>query len=247
MEDKGHELRLPVIITITSIALLFFQALASNTGAFVARLIDYSTIDSYGVFACISVHHIIQMVIALAAIVIIKKKTDMNFFLKPNISKSGIIYTVLTTLIIAAAVFVVYVVLIKSGVQFKYNYPLDAKNITGSLGFQLILSGPSEEILFRALPLTLLLFFWNKEGKTNLLIPVLITALLFSAAHINWSISPLQISFGNCMQLIYSFILGTVYGFTYIKYKNVVYPMILHSMSNIFMVGGGYLYLILSS
>ena len=40
-----------------------------------------------------------------------------------------------------------------------------------------------------------------------------------------------------------AFVLGLAYGYTFIKTKTAVYPMIMHSMSNVISVGGCYLYM----
>jgi hypothetical protein len=43
-----------------------------------------------------------------------------------------------------------------SGQPLTYDFTLDQRNVLGTLGFQLLLSGTSEEILYRALPITVL-------------------------------------------------------------------------------------------
>ncbi len=247
MEKIKQTRSLPIVIIAVTAALFVFQNITSRSAAFIAESIDYSSIDPYNVFACISVHHVIQMIIALIAIFIIKKIFNFEFDLKFRLSKAAIKYCTVLTAIIFLLVFISYIIEYKAGVTSFYSYPLNIKNITGSLSFQLLISGPSEEILFRALPVTILLNVVDNKKKVSLYICVILTSLLFCAAHVNWSIYPFEISFENWFQLIYSFILGAVYGVTYIKFKSVIYPMALHSLSNIFMVGEGYLYMALIS
>ena len=44
-----------------------------------------------------------------------------------------------------------------------FDFPLNPKNVLGTLGFQLFLSGTSEEILYRALPVTVLVYVFGKN------------------------------------------------------------------------------------
>ena len=48
-----------------------------------------------------------------------------------------------------------------------YDFPLNKNNILGTLGFQLLLSGPAEEILYRALPITMLVHVLGKSVKVK--------------------------------------------------------------------------------
>jgi len=112
------------------------------------------------------------------------------------------------------------------------------------------LSGPSEEILFRALSIGILTYCngSNKERKftkLQLSYEVIIAAVLFSIAHIRWTINPFSISM-NYLQLIYCFVLGIAYGKAYQESNSVIYPMVMHSISNVIMVGLGYIFSIIS-
>ena len=51
-----------------------FQQFASGAGRLVASLCTYDRIDPYDIFAWISIHHIVQMIIALMAIGILAKQ-----------------------------------------------------------------------------------------------------------------------------------------------------------------------------
>lgn len=75
----------------------------------------------------------------------------------------------------------------------------------------------------------------------NLSCEVIIAAVLFSVAHIRWTVDPFTFSV-DYLQLIYCFILGTVYGKAYQESSSVIYPMIMHSISNVIMVGLGYIF-----
>ena len=83
-----------VLILIAVAAGLFvFQSVASKTGSLVAGLFDYSAVDKDGVFMRITVHHVVQMLIALAAVIVIAKLMKVDFYIRPKLSKTGICYT----------------------------------------------------------------------------------------------------------------------------------------------------------
>lgn len=208
----------------------------------IADLFSYDYIDSSNVFMHISIHHIVQMMIVLLAIYFISKKYDIQFNLKFRQSKTGIIYTLIFITIICVYVLMTYFIGYKARIIQPYDYPLTATNICGTLSFQLLLSGPSEEILFRALPISIFLYmFKNKTYKWKNLVVIMLSCILFSLAHVSWDYSTLNFDW---FQLIYAFILGVAYAMIFIKSKSIIYPMIMHSMSNFLMVGIGYLFMI---
>ena len=228
-------------IFFTLLFLFIVQSFASKAGGFIADLFDYSSIDKDNTFMYITIHHIVQMVIAL--LIIIKKQKNFKFFLKPEINKVGILYTVIFAVVILIYVIISYTVGYSLGSISPYEYELNMVNVLGTLGFQLLLSGTSEEILFRALPITLLIPLNCKNNKKVGIFAIIAASVLFSIAHIKWSISPFTLSF-SWFQLVYSFILGLAYGITYIKSKSVIYPIIMHGLSNFFMVGVGYIFMV---
>ncbi len=126
-----------------------------------------------------------------------------------------------------------------------YDFPLDKRNVIGTLGFQLFLSGPSEEILFRALPITVLVYILGQSItlKGGITLEAVLASILFSIAHINWSLFPLTVE-ANYFQLGYAFVLGIIQGVAYQKSRSILYPMLMHSTSNVLMVGTGYLFAI---
>ena len=232
------------IFKISSIIILLFiiQTFASKIGGYIAKLFDYTIIDSDNTFMNISVHHIVQMLIVLLVILIIHKTRKLNFTLKPKFSKTGILYTAIFSFVILIYVLISYIIGYSNSAIAPYGYDLNAVNILGTLGFQLLLSGTSEEILFRALPITVIGKLTNSKSKNVL--GILVASVLFSIAHIQWSLVPFTISF-DLFQLVYAFILGIAYGVTYIKSKSIIYPMIMHGMSNFLMVGIGYIFAII--
>ena len=230
-----------VIAAILIVALFVVQFLFSRFGSLISQLFDYSSFDPDGLFAQVSVHHIIQMLCALTLIFIIWKAKKTEWFnIRPRLDSKGIKDTLLFCLAITVYYLAIYIIGSFTNTVNTYDYELNAVNVSGTLAFQLLLSGPSEEILFRSLPIAMLLNVLDTDIKRDRVIAVLSAAALFGIAHI--SVFPLSIPW---FQVCYAFVLGIFYGYTFIRSKSVIYPMIMHSMSNVISVGGCYLYMVL--
>ncbi len=246
-----HRTNEALLLTTAAAGLFVFQSLASKAGGLVAGFFDYDSIDKDGVFMYITVHHLVQMAIACAAIAIAGKTPGgpgmlrgADFHLKPRLSRTGIRYTAVFSVIITVYVFISYIAAYRLNRIEPPGYELTAVTVTGSLGFQLLLSGTSEEILFRSLPVTFLHLLFPGPGRGRQFLPVVIAAFLFSLAHIRWSLFPISVSC-SCFQLVYAFILGIAYGITFLKSRSVLYPAVMHGLSNFVMVGAGYLFAVI--
>ena len=124
------------------------------------------------------------------------------------------------------------IILILTGSLPVFWHPLTARNIIGQLGFQLLLTGPSEELIFRAFAITMLalpvnadqrfrgVVFSNKDagaGKAaftilggELSVANLIAAIIFGLAHVRFTFTPFSVSFdtGN---FVVAVIIGLFY------------------------------------
>jgi membrane protease YdiL (CAAX protease family) len=69
---------------------------------------------------------------------------------------------------------------------------------------------------------------------------------LFACAHIRWSFAPFTFE-ADYFQIMYAFVLGTIQGAVYQKSQSILYPVLMHSFSNVLMVGGGYVFTALVS
>ncbi|MBQ9887432.1 MAG: CPBP family intramembrane metalloprotease [Lachnospiraceae bacterium] len=229
------------LIASVLIAVLYaVQFLFSRIGWYIAALFDCSSIDSDNLFAQVSIHHIVQMIFAIAAIFLLYMFKNINGFkLHPKYDAKGIKYTVIFCAVLGLYYLIIYIIGSFTHTINTYDYELNHTNIIGTLGFQLFLSGPSEEILFRSLPITLLLYALKSDSRKDQMIAVISTAMLFGLAHINVFTFSVPV-----FQVCYAFVLGIVYGITFIRTKSVIYPMIMHSLSNVISVGGCYLYML---
>ncbi len=192
----------------------------------------------------ISVHHVVQAAAGLVPIVLIAAFLHKDFGFKLGNKKLGVKFICFTTIGIIIYVIISYLIGYRFGLLPSYNYPLNRRNIAGTLAFQLLLTGPSEEILFRALPITILASFMKSDASKKVPTATIIAAALFSIAHINWYTGPFRIEY-DVFQLGYAFAIGVVQGLAFQKTGSVYYSMAIHSISNIITLGTGYLVFLL--
>lgn len=235
-----------ISVGIAVLTLFCFQLFAGKVGHFAAGLFSYEQIDPWNIYAEISVHHFIQMIIALAAIIVVSRQLNINFHFGLGDRKKGKKYLVVFTSVFICISLAIHIIMQINNTLPVYNFPLNTGNILGTLGFQLFLSGTSEEILYRALPITVLSYVFGQRSKLkwNITLEVVIASFLFAAAHIKWSLDPLLVK-ADCFQLLYAYILGIIQGIAYQESRSIVYPVLIHSVSNLLMVGTGYIFALL--
>lgn len=73
--------------------------------------------------------------------------------------------------------------------------------------------------------------FNGKASAANI-----IAAVIFGLAHMRFSFAPLAVDY-NPFQVVLSIVLGFFYGDCYEKSRSMYYPMMMHSISNVVMVG----------
>ena len=222
-----------------TVVIVFFIVLLlgiPKLSGMIADQFNYQSIDPDSAFMWISVHHIVQALIFLLIMIVLipyLKRSDKDFGFHKGDVAIGLKYVKIFSLIfLSYAVISIFIVLITNAFNL-FPYPINARNVIGQLSFQLLLSGPSEELIFRAFAITMFSLFISgrvlngKFSKANL-----IAAVVFALAHVGFSFAPFELNY-NVGQLVYSFILGMVYGDCYEKSKSMLYPMILHSISNV--------------
>jgi membrane protease YdiL (CAAX protease family) len=233
-----------LMILFLTISLLGIPILSGR----VASLFDYRQIDPQGVFMWISVHHIVQALFFILLMMIIKfsinffkhknkeTKIEINFGFGLGNKKIGFNYVWIFT---SAFLFYTLIGFSIALITKSFHPPwfaLSNRNIFGYLGFQLFLSGPSEEILFRSFGITLLALVWNKRIiKGSLSVANLVLAIIFGLAHIAVYFSPFELEY-SLFQVFYATGLGLVYGDCFEKTGSIYYPMALHSISNVIAV-----------
>jgi uncharacterized protein len=245
LKMEKHKINKFLYSFIAVLALFIIQVFAGKTGGFIADLFSYEKFDPYDIYAWISVHHIIQMIIIIVIIFVLSKLLKLDFGFKLGDSKKGMKYLIIFTVVFTVFTLITHILMHIYNQLPVYDFPLNKNNIIGTLGFQLFLSGPSEEILFRALPITVLTYVFGKsvKFKWHVTLEIIIASLLFSFAHTKWSLIPFTLEI-DYFQLFYAFILGTIQGIAYQQSRSILYPILMHSISNVLMVGMGYLFTI---
>lgn len=199
----------------------------------VADAFNYQNIDPDGAFAWISVHHIVQALIFLVIMAIIVYRSSIRFGFGWGDRKIGFFWVRLFALIFTAYIVVSLIIVFATGTFQAFPYPLTLQNIAGQLGFQLLLSGPSEELIFRAFAITMISlkvkggFFKGALSYANIL-----AAIIFALAHVGITFAPYTLSY-HPFQLVYATALGLAYGACYQQSKSMYYPMMMHSLSNV--------------
>lgn len=202
----------------------------------IASVFDYGAIDPYGSFAWLCVHHLVQGAIFWAIMLGIRKISPLDFKLSWGNKKVGWKYVLRFTLIFSIGMIASFLITLVTKSFQPFPHPLTAKNILGYLGFQLFLSGPSEELIFRAFAITMLGLVVRRRafsGKVSL--ANIVAAVIFGLAHVSFSFAPFQVSYSP-MQVVFSVALGIFYGDCYEKSGSVFYPMIMHSIGNVLSV-----------
>lgn len=227
-------------IFVMTAVIFLYQVIIGEIGWKIAAFFDYSAIDKEGIFMAVTVHHIFILLVTLGIIYVLHKKKKLDFKMKPQMDKKGIKYTALyCTAVLIYFVFLYIIDIMTNSVGEGFGYGVNATNVIGTLGFQLFLSGTAEETLFRALPLTCLKNAYKKGHRFLDIMILFLTSLLFTYGHINFTV-PLS---SQLFTLLLVFIHGIAYGFVFLKSKSVIYPMIMHGVSNFISVGCYYLYM----
>lgn len=190
-------------------------------------------------FLVISIHHVFQVIpafvlIALLALMLRKKFSDFGF------NKNELRFSLRSVSIFIGIWFVIQFTLAylftKTGfMDGSFSYPLTARNAVGNFLFEILLSGTSEEILFRSMiiPPMVLLFrtFMKKESTANIT-AIVCSTIIFLLAHINYNLHPFSITHLVPAQLLTCLVAGVFYGWLLVKTKSVIGPMLAHNLLN---------------
>ncbi|SHE78898.1 CPBP family intramembrane glutamic endopeptidase [Alkalibacter saccharofermentans] len=203
----------------------------------IANLFDYQATDPDGAYAWISVRHMFQALIFVIFIVVLNIFKPLEYGFGWGNKEVGKKYVLSFTVIFCAGSFVSHLLTILTSSFQQFPYPLTASNIIGQLSFQLLLSGPSEELIFRAFAITMLgIVIKNRGFNGKASAANIIAAVIFGLAHMSFSFAPFAVVY-NPFQVVMATVLGLFYGDCYEKSKSMYYPMMMHSISNIVMVG----------
>lgn len=181
-------------------------------------------------------NHIIQSIIVLVIIGIFRVfNKDIDFGLKKDESKQTKSYLIRFMLVFMILTILIYaIIIIIYGWQDYIGFPLTKSNVIQYLVFEGVVVGIGEELLFRALIYSILYQGFAKKihigKKVSLSYAVILSALIFSIAHINL----FDFSF-DIFQLFMAFVLGVFYGWLLENTKSIIGPILAHNLSDLWM------------
>lgn len=221
-------------VLLVGVLLLGLPMLAGD----IADLFPNRSLDPDGAFWWISIHHIAQALLFVPLFFVVKLVfPKVDFKLRKGNVKQGFSYVWKFTVFFLVYTAIAYGITYFTDSFSVFRYPMRANNILGYLGFQLFLSGPSEELIFRSFGIGVVAFLIPKKIFNNKIsVATIIVAVIFALAHVGISFSPFSLSY-SLMQVFYAFGLGLIYGHCFEKTDSVIYPMMIHSISNVISVG----------
>jgi hypothetical protein len=180
-------------------------------------------------------HHAFQLGVALVAILIVKRLVPADYGLHWPRGKTyfgaailwGLFFGVLMTVVDYAPQLIAHTVP-------KLGYQLSGANVAGWLFFEGVYVGPTEEIPFRSLLVTLLAATVPgrlRLGRFEMNWAGIIVATMFALLHATsfWSRDwPLALG-----QQVYAFALGVLYAYWLEKSGSIVAPIIGHNVSDV--------------
>lgn len=227
----------PLAILITLLAILIIPRVAGQLATLSTGW--FGGMDPDGVYIWISLHHVWQLILTIGLMLIFSRNLRGWGFNLDNRSSS------LRHLKLFAICWTGYLVI--QNVVFHFvappiwiDFPLTLENVSGYLGFQLLLSGTCEEPLFRGFVMvTLYPAFAGSINLRKFEIPHagLIAAVFFMFAHIRFSIWPFEIIQMLPNQLILSFFLGIYYAVVFHQTRSLLTPILTHNYLNFLLVG----------
>lgn len=219
------------------LGLLVVQRLVSDLGDAAARRVDTRWADPTQWWAPLSVHHLTQGALTLGLLLVCARCLRLDVALRVGDARAGLRAVGWFTLAYGGYLLALYTVRHGLGLGAAVDVPPDAGTTVGYLGFQLLLSGPAEELAFRALPLAVLAAV-GPPGRRWRVLDVLVASTLFALAHVTVRAGVVTADPG---QLATAFVLGTVQGLVLQRTRSVLYPMAIHSVSNVMAVSAAVL------
>lgn len=179
--------------------------------------------------------HLWQTLLALVAIVVIKRFTPFDAGLRWPPERSYLVPAILWGVFFGVLMTVVdYAPDLLAMRPMDLGFPVTSTSILGWLGFEGIYVGPTEEILFRSLLVGYLIAAMPGKlrlGRYDMSWVGVIVAGVFAFAHIgNFITRP---SFAALGQQLYAFALGVLYAYWFEKSRSVVAPIVGHNVSDV--------------
>ncbi|MBE0431732.1 MAG: CPBP family intramembrane metalloprotease [Dehalococcoidia bacterium] len=236
----------PLAILITFLAILIIPRVAGQLANLSLGWLP--DIDPDGVYLWISLHHVWQLILTIALMLVFNRHLGFWGFNLDNMSVS-LRHLKLFVLYSTGFLVIQNVVFYFVAPPIWIDFPLTLENVSGYLGFQVLLSGTCEEPLFRGF--VMMMLYPAFDGSIDLRkfeIPHagLIAALFFTFAHIQFSIWPFEIVRAYPPQLVLSFVAGIYYAVVFHQTRSLLTPILAHNYLNLLLVGLNMLLVVLT-
>jgi membrane protease YdiL (CAAX protease family) len=214
------------------LGLFAVQELTSRAGTALARLVPTDGVDPTGWWARMTIHHLVLALVPLVLLLLLRNRIDT--FLRVGDRRLGLRWV--GGYVAGLTVYLTgYHVLVHAlGIAREPALPGDPAAWGGYLGFELLLTGPAEELMFRALTMGVLAavlpVMLVRRWRLPLELPV--ATVMFVVAHIAWSPIPFSVQY-DAQQLAFVAVVGTIEGLALLRTRSVLYPMAMHSLSNV--------------
>lgn len=230
-----------LLLFVTALVLFLLTKIFSDFSFYLAKLIypKWQQLDPDGSYLNISIHHIFQAIFALVCIWVIKKgmkNSWSDFGFNTNEWRFATKRVIQFCAIWFGVQSIVAIAMILSGTMpVPFHFPLTGLNFVSYFLFQVLLSGTSEEILFRAMVIFPMLHVGKRAGlsdKTNTIIAVVVSILIFMLAHVNFSFKPFRVTNFFIMQQLTVFTFGAFYAYLLLKTRSLVGSILAHNLLN---------------
>lgn len=241
-------------IPLVTLGGLVVAKTVNETSFWVAdRLAPFAAdLDPDGAFAYITIHHLAQLAITLGIMAVVVRLVPSQTWSGFGFNSNQARLVVTWVAVFAAGWLVVQAaggyLMVSNGASADPGYSLDARNVTGALAFQLLLTGTSEEPLFRGLIMTAMLGLWAGLFTSDRALgwwAIAGSTLVFMADHVNVSLAPLAITHLNLLQQATLLVFGLFYGFLFWRTGSLLGPIVAHGVLNVIIVGVGYVLFLL--
>jgi len=188
-----------------------------------------------GAWLYMTVHHLVQMVLALCVIAIVAKGRLGDWGLNLRDWRRSLRITREFATIFAVIMAISVALQFLSHATPRPAPPLTVGHVVGTLFFMAVISGVSEEILFRGMMQTWLsrwakgdvgLFGWRVSRAG------FVTAVIFALVHINFTLTPFEVTHLYWPQVGIAFVLGLLYSWAYDRTGSLLAPILMHNLAN---------------
>ena len=219
------------------ITVIIFIEIITGISGYLSNIITpyFIFIDPDEAFVWSWIHHIIQLLLALSAMLLYPdlKMRDWGF----NLENSNLSLRIFLKFSLGWLIFYsigAFITLKMSGQTVVYPFHLTTRNVLGYSGFMFLMPGLSEETLFRGFVMVVLGQSWKgivNIGKLTIPESGILAAFIFTYAHINYTIFPFKFYFSTG-QLIAAFGLGMFYAIILYKTKSLLGSILCHNISD---------------